>query len=265
MRSDDSSSSSSWPASGIGGSSAEAVDTAPNHPYATLLGAIDQAYLFGELIRDERQQPCDFLVLEVNPSFESLTGISQQEALGASATDLFPCDLVQWFLAAFARVISSRERFRLESRNPIGGRFYRLYAIPDQSDRFAALFSASAHHRLPETASDRVPNLLWSTDPQGALDWCNQRWIDYTGHRPEQAIGSAWHGAIHPDELTLFRVWLADGLAGGKTFSRSFAAVTETGTTAGCKCPWRPIAIRSPARSCAGMVPVPMCTKPVPA
>jgi len=38
-------------------------------------------------------------------------------------------------------------------------------------------------------------------DPDGSADFFNQRWLDYTGLSAEQALGSGWQVAIHPDEL----------------------------------------------------------------
>src|SRR6201993_4202377 len=48
---------------------------------------------------------------------------------------------------------------------------------------------------------DSIPTLAWSADPDGSADFFNQRWLDYTGLSAEQALGSGWQVAIHPDEL----------------------------------------------------------------
>src|SRR5467141_3419363 len=48
---------------------------------------------------------------------------------------------------------------------------------------------------------DTIPTLAWSADPDGSADFFNQRWLDYTGLSAEQALGSGWQVAIHPDEL----------------------------------------------------------------
>src|SRR6202048_2630048 len=48
---------------------------------------------------------------------------------------------------------------------------------------------------------DTIPTLAWSADPDGSADFFNQRWLDYTGLSAEQALGSGWEAAIHPDDL----------------------------------------------------------------
>jgi len=49
---------------------------------------------------------------------------------------------------------------------------------------------------------DTIPTLAWSADPDGSADFFNQRWLDYTGLSAEQALGSGWEVAIHPDDLS---------------------------------------------------------------
>ena len=51
---------------------------------------------------------------------------------------------------------------------------------------------------------DAVPGLLWTTHNDGASDFVNRRWCEYTGLVPQQALDSGWRQAIHPDDLTSF-------------------------------------------------------------
>src|ERR1700730_3085969 len=48
---------------------------------------------------------------------------------------------------------------------------------------------------------DTIPTLAWSKRPDGSAEFHNQRWLDYTGLSAEQALGSGWEVAIHPDDL----------------------------------------------------------------
>jgi len=49
---------------------------------------------------------------------------------------------------------------------------------------------------------DTIPTLAWSARPDGSAEFFNQRWLDYTGLSAEQALGSGWEVAIHPDDLS---------------------------------------------------------------
>jgi len=48
---------------------------------------------------------------------------------------------------------------------------------------------------------DTIPTLAWSARPDGSAEFFNQRWLDYTGLSADQALGSGWQVAIHPDDL----------------------------------------------------------------
>ena len=64
----------------------------------------------------------------------------------------------------------------------------------------AAVRESEARFRA---VADLVPDLLWSTDPLGATDWYNHRWLDYTGHTVAEAQAYAWLDVIHPDDRAL--------------------------------------------------------------
>ena len=56
---------------------------------------------------------------------------------------------------------------------------------------------------------DEIPAFAWSCGTDGAMEFLNQRWLDFTGLSMEQAIGWGWKAAIHPDDLgQLMNAWL---------------------------------------------------------
>ena len=77
--------------------------------------------------------------------------------------------------------------------------------------------SPDAEHDL-RLAIDVIPQLVWSAFPDGAVEFCNQRWLDYTGLAAEQVKGWGWSAAIHPEDLDeLVATWrrvLAEGVPG---------------------------------------------------
>lgn len=76
----------------------------------------------------------------------------------------------------------------------------------------------AAVEREFKQAIDNIPALVWTTLPDGEVDFLNRRWIEYTGLVPEHAVGWGWMKAIHPEDLSgLMDYWtalLAAGTAG---------------------------------------------------
>lgn len=46
-----------------------------------------------------------------------------------------------------------------------------------------------------------LPGLVWTSLPDGQMDFVNQSWCEYTGLSVERACGSGWQAAIHPEDL----------------------------------------------------------------
>lgn len=49
--------------------------------------------------------------------------------------------------------------------------------------------------------TETIPEMLWSATPDGAIDYCNTRLLDYTGFTAEEIIGDGWTRLIHPDDV----------------------------------------------------------------
>jgi PAS domain S-box-containing protein len=50
--------------------------------------------------------------------------------------------------------------------------------------------------------TETIPVMLWSATPDGALDYCNARFLEYTGFDAEQLMGSGgFTKVLHPDDL----------------------------------------------------------------
>src|SRR5271163_832975 len=55
-----------------------------------------------------------------------------------------------------------------------------------------------------------VPELAWCSRPDGSIEFTNARLYDYTGLSPQEAQGSGWQAAIHPEDLAgLIDQWAA--------------------------------------------------------
>lgn len=116
------------------------------------------------------------------------------------------------------RTLSSIDR---EVSNPASGARYITRVLPYRSvDNFiggaVVTFTdvtplSSAQQALREeeerfrAVANLVPDLLWSSDPEGRADWFNRRWLDYTGQRMAEAAGDGWLEAVHPEDRAGFR------------------------------------------------------------
>jgi PAS domain S-box-containing protein len=58
--------------------------------------------------------------------------------------------------------------------------------------------------------TETIPEMLWSATPEGAIDYCNARVLDYTGFTAEEIMGGSWIKLLHPDDVEqTVRVWMS--------------------------------------------------------
>lgn len=49
--------------------------------------------------------------------------------------------------------------------------------------------------------TETIPGMLWSATPDGEIDYCNSRLLDYTGFPAHEITGDNWIKLIHPDDV----------------------------------------------------------------
>ena len=78
---------------------------------------------------------------------------------------------------------------------------------------------------LPEA----IPQIVWSTTPQGQVTYCNQNFYKYVGVKPEEILGDGWMKALHPQDLrATLEVW-GRSLRTGESFSVEHRLRAENG------------------------------------
>ncbi len=80
------------------------------------------------------------------------------------------------------------------------------------------------------TLADTMPQMVWSTLPDGYHDYYNARWYDYTGMEPGSTDGEAWNGMFHADDQE--RAWTRwrHSLATGEPYQIEYRLRHRDGT-----------------------------------
>jgi PAS domain S-box-containing protein len=91
----------------------------------------------------------------------------------------------------------------------------RIRTASERLRSMAALRESEAKFR---TIADAMPQMVWSTLPDGFHDYYNQQWYAYTGVPANSTDGDGWNAIFHPEDSE--RAWTAwrASLATGKTY-----------------------------------------------
>jgi PAS domain S-box-containing protein len=74
-----------------------------------------------------------------------------------------------------------------------------------------------------------VPQLIFTTNPAGEVEYVNERWTAYTGRDLEQTRLGGWRTSFHPDhELAVRDKWLA-AMRTGESFAAEYRIADEKG------------------------------------
>ncbi|MDI6026952.1 PAS domain-containing protein [Corticibacterium sp. UT-5YL-CI-8] len=80
--------------------------------------------------------------------------------------------------------------------------------IIDITERKAFEEALAASEAGFRTLADTMPQMVWSTLPDGYHDYYNARWYEYTGVPEGSTNGEAWNGMFHPDDRERsFQAW----------------------------------------------------------
>jgi len=73
----------------------------------------------------------------------------------------------------------------------------------------ARLFEAkTAGEERFRILAESIPQMIWTANPEGNIDYCNKRWMEYTGLTSEETEGMGWVQVIHKSDLVKsLKVW----------------------------------------------------------
>jgi PAS domain S-box-containing protein len=101
----------------------------------------------------------------------------------------------------------------------VGGIFVQGSDVTDAKVAEIALRASELQFR---TFSQAMPNHVWTSRPDGYLDWFNDRVYEYSGAAPGALDGEAWATIVHPDDLPGAAVRWEAALASGDIYETEF-------------------------------------------
>ena len=101
--------------------------------------------------------------------------------------------------------------FRVNPLRDETGTIVKWYGVnTDIEDRKGAEEELRRSERGLRQMTETIPEMLWSATPDGAIDYCNTRFLNYTGFSEEEVMGAGWQKTIHPDDAArVAPVWMS--------------------------------------------------------
>ncbi len=173
-----------------------------------------------------------------NDALLKMWGLSWDEAIGKSMIEIgYEPWHAEMHIREIDQVISTKKPVRGEVSFPhakLGKRMYDYIFVPviNEKDEVEAITGTNrdisdiknAEMELKKSEAqfrllaDSVPQHIWTSDPQGNLNYYNQSVYDYSGLNKEQFDKDGWIQIVHPDDREEnIKQWL-NSIATGKDF-----------------------------------------------
>ena len=162
----------------------------------------------------------DFL----NRNFREYTGLSLEDGLGRGWLNVFhPDDRLK---EKWPSAMAAGKPFQTEARlRGTDGqyRWFLIRAMPlrDERGNIVKWYGLTCEIEDLKRAEDRIrliidalPTMVWTMEPNGAVDFVNQRWMDYMGLSLKEEMDEPTR-PVHPEDLPrVLEKWRADMAAG---------------------------------------------------
>nr|WP_255651225.1 PAS domain-containing sensor histidine kinase [Cesiribacter sp. SM1] len=172
-----------------------------------------------------------------NPRWYEYTGLSLGESLQWGWQIVIHPEDTQQTLLSWEHALENSEPYQVEYRLRRHDGSYRWHigrGMPLRNEEGKVIkwygFCADVHEQkqnrteLAKMAQEyqllnqMIPQIVWSTKPDGEHDYFNQRWYEFTGLSFEQSKGQGWTEVLHPDDLQLMRERWYHSVATGEPY-----------------------------------------------
>jgi PAS domain S-box-containing protein len=122
--------------------------------YHSLHSSMSEGFSLHEIVYDGAGRAVDYIVLDVNPAFESLTGVQREKAIGSKASALYGAGEPP-YLGIYARVVASGEPAQFETFFPPMNKQFQISVFSPSRGKFATVFREVTELKKAEQESRR--------------------------------------------------------------------------------------------------------------
>ncbi|UUR08437.1 PAS domain S-box protein [Sphingomonas glaciei] len=219
----------------------EAALRSKEERYRALFESMEQGFCTIQVTFDDAQNPIDYRFTELNPAFSRHTGLTP-DVLNRSVREAVPGLEQSWF-ERYGNIARTGQHERFVEHSEALGRWFEVYAFPigDRSENNVAILFSDVTERVEQEKALRqseqelrlrlnaIPQMVWSTLPDGYHDFYNDRWYEFTGTPLGSTDGEGWNGMFHPEDQPLAWQRWNQSLATGTPYEIEYRLRHHTG------------------------------------
>ena len=178
--------------------------------YRLLFGEMVVGFALLEVIYDEDGKPCDHRYLELNPAFETHSGLSRDRALGKTIREIIP-DIEPFWIETYGKVVTTGKSVHFENYLQALQKWFEVTAFRTRQGQVAVTFADVTERKRAEeelyrsrqmlqSILDTIPQRVFWKDRNCIYLGCNRAFATDAGlNNPAEIIGKndfelAWSG-----------------------------------------------------------------------
>jgi PAS domain S-box-containing protein len=209
------------------------------HHYRSLFHNMLNGLAYCKVLTDS-PPPHDFVYLEVNEAFENLTGL--KNVVGKKVSEVIPGirETDAGLLNLYSTVALTGQPQRFERYVEALQKWFSVSVYSPKIQHFVAVFDVITEQKRVVEALGRseerfrtlaafAPVGIFLTDANGNNVFLNPAGEKIVGRTAQDARGSGWSNAVHPDDRErVFQEWVGAAVA-GRDFSSEYRFLAPTG------------------------------------
>lgn len=148
----------------------------------------------------------------LNKQAQKLLSASSPKLIGKSVWEVFPEIIDSEFYGKYFRAVATHQSLSFEKHYPPQNKYFEIHAYPSQDGLSVYFNDITRRKEVEEVLKEKeerfrflaqsLPQIIWTSDYKGKIDYFNKKWFEYTGFECENSkTGCACLAeALHPDD-----------------------------------------------------------------
>jgi PAS domain S-box-containing protein len=165
----------------------------------SIYDSMSEGIALHDIIYDHQGKPMDYIITDVNPAYERITGLKKGDIIGKNATMIYSVENAP-YIDIYSKVASTGDPVSFETFFPPMGKHFSISVFSPSKGKFGTLFlditnSKKAEQKLMES-EEKYRNIVETAGegiviakPTGQFTYMNKKWCEMIGYEPEEMIG----------------------------------------------------------------------------